>query len=66
VQESNNWSDDGFLTPPMPCKLDSIEGAAVKSNNKEYIMLENKITNFAYKIEPKDKSGEDKDRGFFY
>jgi hypothetical protein len=62
VQESDNWSNDGFLTPPTPCKLDSVKEAAVKSNNEESTMLKDEITDFAYKIEPEDKSGEDKDK----
>jgi hypothetical protein len=50
------------LTPPTPCKLDSIEGATVESDNEESTMLEDEITDFAYKIEPKDESGEDEDK----
>jgi hypothetical protein len=49
------------LTPPTPCKLDSAEGAAVKSNNEEPTMLKDEITDFAYEIKPKDELGEDKD-----
>jgi hypothetical protein len=49
------------LTPPTPCKLDSVEGAAVESDNKESTMLEDEIADFAYKIKPEDESGEDED-----
>jgi hypothetical protein len=50
------------LTLSISCKLDSIKGATIESNNKESTMLEDEIADFAYKIKPKDKLEEDENK----